>query len=128
MSQMNLDISSWQVVWPRCVVIGGLSMIFAPLNVAAFLYIPAPGCMAPPSVSLRCCATRAAASAPASPKPFTSDATNYIVCTLVRRLQAALQTGDRFEIDACQTYWLKVAKTLRRLEVSIDLAIRNRPA
>jgi MFS transporter, DHA2 family, multidrug resistance protein len=64
MSQMNLDISSWQVVWPRCVVIGGLSMIFAPLNVAAFLYIPAPGCMAPPSVSLRCCATRAAASAP----------------------------------------------------------------
>jgi MFS transporter, DHA2 family, multidrug resistance protein len=40
MSQMNLDISSWQVVWPRCVVIGGLSIIFAPLNVAAFLYIP----------------------------------------------------------------------------------------
>jgi MFS transporter, DHA2 family, multidrug resistance protein len=76
MSQMNLDISSWQVIWPRCVVIGGLSMIFAPLNVAAFLYIPAPGCMAPPSVSLRCCATRAAASAPPSPKPFTSDATN----------------------------------------------------
>ncbi|MBV8165551.1 MAG: DHA2 family efflux MFS transporter permease subunit, partial [Alphaproteobacteria bacterium] len=35
MSQMNLDISSWQVVWPRCVVIGGLAMIFAPLNVAA---------------------------------------------------------------------------------------------
>ena len=34
MSQMNLDISSWQVVWPRCVVIGRLSMIFAPLNVA----------------------------------------------------------------------------------------------
>jgi DHA2 family multidrug resistance protein len=40
MSQMNLNISSWEVVWPRCVVIGGLSMIFAPLNVAAFLYIP----------------------------------------------------------------------------------------
>ncbi len=28
------------VVWPRVVVIAGLSMIFAPLNVAAFLYIP----------------------------------------------------------------------------------------
>jgi MFS transporter, DHA2 family, multidrug resistance protein len=40
MSQMNLDISPWQVVWPRVVVIAGLSMIFAPLNVAAFLYIP----------------------------------------------------------------------------------------
>jgi MFS transporter, DHA2 family, multidrug resistance protein len=40
MSQMNLEISSWQVVWPRVVVIAGLSTIFAPLNVAAFLYIP----------------------------------------------------------------------------------------
>ena len=40
MSRLNLDISPWQVVWPRVVVIAGLSMIFAPLNVAAFLYIP----------------------------------------------------------------------------------------
>ena len=40
MSQMNLEISPWQVVWPRVVVIMGLSMIFAPLNVAAFMYIP----------------------------------------------------------------------------------------
>jgi len=40
MSLMNLDISPWQVVWPRVVVIVGLSMLFAPLNVAAFLYIP----------------------------------------------------------------------------------------
>ncbi|MBV8816390.1 MAG: DHA2 family efflux MFS transporter permease subunit [Verrucomicrobia bacterium] len=40
MSQMNLDISAWQVVWPRVVMITGLGLIFAPLNVAAFLYIP----------------------------------------------------------------------------------------
>ena len=40
MSQMNLDIGPWQVVWPRVVVISGLSMVFAPLNVAAFLYLP----------------------------------------------------------------------------------------
>jgi len=40
LSLMNLDISPWQVVWPRVVVIAGLSMIFAPLNVAAFLYTP----------------------------------------------------------------------------------------
>ena len=40
MSQLTLDISPWQVVWPRVVVIAGLSMLFAPLNVAAFLYIP----------------------------------------------------------------------------------------
>ncbi len=40
MSQLNLGISPWQVVWPRVVVIIGLSMIFAPLNVAAFMHIP----------------------------------------------------------------------------------------
>ncbi|HEX5243147.1 MAG TPA: DHA2 family efflux MFS transporter permease subunit, partial [Tepidisphaeraceae bacterium] len=40
LSQMNLSISPWQIVWPRVVIIMGLSMIFAPLNVAAFLYIP----------------------------------------------------------------------------------------
>jgi DHA2 family multidrug resistance protein len=40
LSHLNLEISPWQVVWPRVVIIAGLSMIFAPLNVAAFLYIP----------------------------------------------------------------------------------------
>jgi DHA2 family multidrug resistance protein len=40
MSLTNLEISPWQVVWPRVVTIGGLSMIFAPLNVAAYLYTP----------------------------------------------------------------------------------------
>jgi DHA2 family multidrug resistance protein len=40
MSRMNLDITPWDVVWPRVVVICGLSMLFAPLNVAAFRYIP----------------------------------------------------------------------------------------
>jgi DHA2 family multidrug resistance protein len=40
MALMNLYISPWQVVWPRVVMICGLSMVFAPLNVAAFKYIP----------------------------------------------------------------------------------------
>lgn len=40
MSRLNLEISPWQIVWPRVVFIAGLSMLFAPLNVAAFLYIP----------------------------------------------------------------------------------------
>jgi len=40
MSRLNLGISPWQVVWPRVVVIAGLSMLFAPLNVAAFMTIP----------------------------------------------------------------------------------------
>jgi DHA2 family multidrug resistance protein len=40
MSQMNLNISPGIVVWPRVVTIVGLSMCFAPLNVAAYLYTP----------------------------------------------------------------------------------------
>jgi MFS transporter, DHA2 family, multidrug resistance protein len=40
MSQLNLEISPWQIVWPRVVFIMGLSTIFAPLNVAAFINIP----------------------------------------------------------------------------------------
>jgi DHA2 family multidrug resistance protein len=39
-SMLNLNVSPWQIVWPRVVLIVGLSMIFAPLNVAAFLHIP----------------------------------------------------------------------------------------
>src|SRR6516164_2925891 len=37
---MNIYISPDMVVWPRVVIICGLSMIFAPLNVAAFKYTP----------------------------------------------------------------------------------------
>ncbi len=40
MSLLNLQISPKFIIWPRVVVIAGLSMIFAPLNVAAFLFIP----------------------------------------------------------------------------------------
>jgi len=38
MSQMNLEISPGQVVWPRVMLVFGLSMCFAPANVAAYLY------------------------------------------------------------------------------------------
>jgi MFS transporter, DHA2 family, multidrug resistance protein len=40
LSQLNLDISPGQVVWPRVVLVVGLSICFAPANVAAYLYIP----------------------------------------------------------------------------------------
>jgi DHA2 family multidrug resistance protein len=40
MSQMNLDISPGLAVWPRVVLIAGLAMCFAPINVAAYLYMP----------------------------------------------------------------------------------------
>jgi DHA2 family multidrug resistance protein len=40
MSRLNLQIAPSQAVWPRCVLTVGLGFIFAPINVAAFLYIP----------------------------------------------------------------------------------------
>ena len=80
-SQLTLEISPWQVVWPRVVVIAGLSMIFAPLNVAAFLYIPKELRAAAVGL-LACCATKAAASAPLSQKPFTSGAISSTACVL----------------------------------------------
>jgi DHA2 family multidrug resistance protein len=40
MSQLNLNISPRQVVWPRVVMVAGLGFVFAPINVAAYLYIP----------------------------------------------------------------------------------------
>jgi DHA2 family multidrug resistance protein len=40
LSRLNLDISPWQVVWPRVVMIAGLGFVFAPVNVAAYLYTP----------------------------------------------------------------------------------------
>ena len=40
MSQMTLDISPEQAVWPRVVLVAGLAICFAPANVAAYLYTP----------------------------------------------------------------------------------------
>jgi DHA2 family multidrug resistance protein len=40
MSLLNLDIAPSQVIWPRVVMVGGLGLVFAPLNVAAYIYIP----------------------------------------------------------------------------------------
>jgi DHA2 family multidrug resistance protein len=40
MSRLNLDISPGQAVWPRVVLVVGLSICFAPANVAAYLYTP----------------------------------------------------------------------------------------
>ena len=40
MSTMNLEISPGQVVWPRVVQTLGTSVLFAPLSVAAYMYLP----------------------------------------------------------------------------------------
>ncbi|MBN9118649.1 MAG: DHA2 family efflux MFS transporter permease subunit [Planctomycetes bacterium] len=36
MSKLTLDVGPWQVIWPRVVQTLGLTMMFAPLNVAAY--------------------------------------------------------------------------------------------
>ena len=40
MTQMNLEISFWQVIWPRMVLTLGLGLLFAPTSVAAYKYVP----------------------------------------------------------------------------------------
>ena len=40
MARMNLQISPWQVVGPRMVLTLGLGLLFAPISVAAYKYIP----------------------------------------------------------------------------------------
>jgi hypothetical protein len=73
MSQLNLDVSPWQAVWPRVVMIAGLGMIFAPLNVAAYLCIPRT--LRGAAVGLFAhCAMRAAASALRWARPSLSAA------------------------------------------------------
>jgi DHA2 family multidrug resistance protein len=39
-SQMNLEIGPWQVIWPHMLVMLGLGLVFAPISVAAYKYIP----------------------------------------------------------------------------------------
>jgi DHA2 family multidrug resistance protein len=40
MAHLNLEIDPWHVIAPRMVLTAGLGLIFAPINVAAFKYIP----------------------------------------------------------------------------------------
>jgi DHA2 family multidrug resistance protein len=40
LSQLNLEVSPWAVVWPRVVTIAGLALLVTPLNVAVYQDIP----------------------------------------------------------------------------------------
>ena len=40
MALLNLGISPWQVVGPRMVLTAGLGLIFAPISIAAYMYVP----------------------------------------------------------------------------------------
>ena len=75
MARMNLYISPGQVVWPRVVLICGLSLIFAPINVAAFRYTPRT-CARPRSACSPCSATRGAAWACRSTRSSSNGASS----------------------------------------------------
>ena len=79
MSRLTLDVGPWQAVWPRVVVIAGLSMVFAPLNVAAFLYLPKELRAAAVGL-LALLRNEAVALARRSQELFTSAATNSTAC------------------------------------------------
>jgi DHA2 family multidrug resistance protein len=40
LSQLNLEIGPWDVVWPRVVTIAGLALLVTPLNVAVYQNVP----------------------------------------------------------------------------------------
>jgi len=40
MALMNLQISPWQVAWPRMLLTLGLGLLFAPISLAAYKYTP----------------------------------------------------------------------------------------
>lgn len=40
MSRLNLEVAPIQIIWPRVVMVVGLGLIFPPLNVTAYLYMP----------------------------------------------------------------------------------------
>jgi DHA2 family multidrug resistance protein len=40
MAYLNLLVSPWDFVWPRMLLTTGLGLIFAPINVAAYMYVP----------------------------------------------------------------------------------------
>jgi len=45
--------------------------------------------------------------------------------TAYRRLQVALEGGDRFQVQAAQDFWLKCSETLRRLDLAVEVARRS---
>jgi DHA2 family multidrug resistance protein len=40
MAHLSLQFGPWHVVWPQMLLTAGLGLIFAPINVAAFMYTP----------------------------------------------------------------------------------------
>jgi DHA2 family multidrug resistance protein len=75
MARMNLQISPWQVIGPRMVLTLGLGLLFAPMSVAAYKYVP-PRLRGAAVGLLSLLRTEGAASAPRWPRPSRSGASS----------------------------------------------------
>jgi DHA2 family multidrug resistance protein len=109
----NLNIGPRDVVWQRVVVIAGLSMVFSPLNVAAFLSIPR-RCAGPPWGCSPSCATRAAAWARRWHKPCSNGASSFTCC--------GSPSGSTRSTQPCTSSW----STARRSSCNTPVTRRCR--
>jgi DHA2 family multidrug resistance protein len=83
MSRLNLEISPWQIVWPRVVFIMGLSAILLRLTLQRSCTFHL-NFAALRSGCLRFCATKVAASELPLPRQFRSAAINSTLCDLAK--------------------------------------------
>ena len=97
MSQMNLFISPSQVIWPRVVLVLGLSICFAPANVAAYLYTPV-GLRGAAVGLLVFCATREAASGHPWRRPCMKGEINFMRCGLANISIVSIQQSSHSSI------------------------------
>jgi DHA2 family multidrug resistance protein len=142
-SLSTLDIGPWQVIWPRVMLIGGLSMIFAPLNVAAYLYTPrrlraaAVGLLALLRNEGGSVGTSMAQTIQERREQFHTlrlgeflDPLNPAVTSFVRQSQSALyrQTGDavlakRMSLQALEELRMQQASSLAYFDVFWTVAV-----
>ena len=104
MSQLNLDISPGQAVWPRVVVVAGLAGIFAPANVAAYLYTPL--ALRGAAIGLASsCAMRGAASGCRCPRPSKNGVISFIRCGFaspsILSIRLPLPSSSRLRAHSC---------------------------
>jgi DHA2 family multidrug resistance protein len=142
-SLSTLDIGPWQVIWPRVMLICGLSLIFAPLNVAAYLYTPrhlraaAVGLLALLRNEGGSVGTSVAQTIQERREQFHTlrlgeylDPFNPAVMSFARQSQAALlrQTGDpalakRMSLQALEDLRLQQASSLAYFDVFWTVAV-----
>ena len=105
MSQMNLDISPGQVVWPRVVLVLGLSICFAPANVAAYLYTPL--ALRGAAVGLLSLLRNEGGSVGTSMAQTVQERRDQFHTPAARRISRSLQPGGESFLEQAQALFLQ---------------------